>query len=254
MLCITKCSRSLTYFCQTSYRAPRPRRVARTSAPRGYLFFRTADYRRVPKGLYRRQIHRNGGGKHALRGIPRVSIAGVWLAVQSDSGSYSFQFQGVRMFRKAVWVGSAAALVLAIASIANAQDPTFQAGSQKYKERNATGGKGRSGGATLAARLLLGKDGVTTLEATTAPDFLPPNTAYPATLPSFWKAQVAAIDTNGVTMFSYVYNNLNVGGYFTQSYNTFFPGEPFQIQGHVRTSTKKNDVVVVSASVQKRPD
>lgn len=158
------------------------------------------------------------------------------------------------MFRKAVWVGSAAALVLAIASIANAQDPTFQAGSQKYKERNATGGKGRSGGATLAARLLLGKDGVTTLEATTAPDFLPPNTAYPATLPSFWKAQVAAIDTNGVTMFSYVYNNLNVGGYFTQSYNTFFPGEPFQIQGHVRTSTKKNDVVVVSASVQKRPD
>jgi len=155
------------------------------------------------------------------------------------------------MFGKAVWRRLAfAAALIASASVANAQtQPTVQSGSQKYRERNQTGAKGKAGGATLAARLLYAKNGTTDLEATTG-EFGSP-TPPPGTI---WKMQVAAVDALGAVMTNYVYNNLDAGGYFKQTYANLFPGQPFQIQAHVRTSAKRNDTVAVTASVQKRPD
>src|SRR5215213_10294324 len=155
------------------------------------------------------------------------------------------------MLGKAVWSRLVVLLALvACGSVAQAQaQPKFESGSQKYREKNETGAKGRAGGATLAARLLYAKNGTTDFEATTGEfgSATPP----PGTI---WKLHVSAVDALGVVMASYVYNNLDAGGYFKQTYTNLFPGQPFQIQGHVRTSAKRNDVVAITASVQKRPD
>jgi hypothetical protein len=67
--------------------------------------------------------------------------------------------------------------------------------------------------------------------------------------------QVAALDSLGATVYTLVYSSPPPNtGYFTQSYTTMFPGQPFQIRGHIRTNNKRNDTVTVTASVQKRPD
>jgi hypothetical protein len=157
------------------------------------------------------------------------------------------------MFGKAVWARSVVVFVAVIASgfaaQAQAQGPALQSNSQKYREKNETGSKGRAGGASLTARLLYAKNGTTDLEATTG-EFGSP-TPPPGTI---WKMHVSALDALGVVMSSQVYNNLDNGGYFKQTYTNLWPGQPFQIQAHVRTSAKRNDTVAVTASVQKRPD
>jgi hypothetical protein len=155
------------------------------------------------------------------------------------------------MFGKAVWTRSAIVIgLVAWGAAAQAQtQPKLQSSTQKYKEKNATGAKGRAGGASLTARLLYAKDGTTDLEATTG-EFGSP-TPPPGTI---WKMQVSALDALGATMSSQTYKDLDNGGYFKQTYNNMWPGQPFQIQAHVRTSVKRNDTVAVTASVQKRPD
>lgn len=155
------------------------------------------------------------------------------------------------MFGKAVWskLFSALALVGMAAAQAQAQ-PKLHSSSQKYRERNETGAKGRAGGASLTARMLYAKDGTTELEATTGEfgSATPP----PGT---FWKMQVSALDALGVVMSTTQYRDLEAGGgYFKQSYNNLWPGQPFQVQAHIRTSAKRNDTVTVTTSVQKRPD
>ena len=156
------------------------------------------------------------------------------------------------MFGKVVWSRSiivTLALLAWTAAPASAQ-PKLHASSQKYKEKNATGAKGRAGGASLAARMLYAKNGTTELEATTS-EFGSP-TPPPGTI---WKMQVSALDALGVPMTTMQYKDpLPAGGYFHQSYTNLWPGQPFQIQAHIRSSTKRNDTVTVTTSVQKRPD
>ena len=98
--------------------------------------------------------------------------------------------------------------------------------------------------------MLYAKDGTTELEATTG-EFGSP-TPPPGT---FWKMQVSTLDALGVVMSTTQYRDLDAfGGYFKQSYTNLWPGQPFQIQAHIRTSSKRNDTVTVTTSVQKRPD
>jgi len=149
--------------------------------------------------------------------------------------------------RRLICVLTAALLSVAVASTANAQSGGF-AGTQKYREKNPAGGKGRSGGATLAARMLADKAGNTILEATTG-DF--ENSTTPTG--EFTKIQVSAIDANGVTVYSFNYT-LSGGSYFKQTYQGIFAGQAFTVHGHVRTPTKKNGNVIVTTTVQKRPD
>ena len=155
------------------------------------------------------------------------------------------------MFGKAVWSRSIVvmfALIAWLAAPAQAQ-PKFHSSTQKYREKNATGAKGRAGGASLTARMLYAKNGTTDLEATTG-EFGSP-TPPPGTI---WKVQVASLDALGVVMSSSMYRDLDNGGYFKQTYTNLWPGQPFQVQAHIRTSTKRNDTVTVTTSVQKRPD
>ena len=157
------------------------------------------------------------------------------------------------MLGKAVWSRSIVALFALLAWVAvpaYAQEPKLVSSSQKYREKNPAGGKGRAGGASLTARMLINKSGVTLLEATTGEfgSATPP----PGVI---WKMQVSALDALGVVMSSQQYKDPQPeGGFFTQSYTNLFPGQPFQVQAHVRTSAKRNDTVVVTTSVQKRPD
>jgi hypothetical protein len=157
------------------------------------------------------------------------------------------------MFGKVVWSRSiivTLALIAWTAAPALAQQPKFHNSSQKYREKNPAGGKGRAGGASLTARMLLGKNGVTDLEATTG-EFESP-TPPPGVI---WKLQLSALDALGVVMSTQQYKDpLPAGGYFKQSYTNLFAGQPFQVQAHVRTSSKRNDTVTVTTSVQKRPD
>jgi hypothetical protein len=156
------------------------------------------------------------------------------------------------MLGKAVWSRSVVVMFVLTAWMAapvQAQ-PTLHASTQKYREKNGTGAKGRAGGASLTARMLYAKNGITDLEATTG-EFGSP-TPPPGT---FWKMQVSALDALGVVMSTTQYKDLDgKGGYFKASYTNLYPGQPFQIQAHIRTSTKRNDVVTVTTSVQKRPD
>jgi hypothetical protein len=155
------------------------------------------------------------------------------------------------MFGKAIW--SKLFIVLALVSFGAAQaqaQPKLHSSSQKYREKNATGAKGRAGGASLTARMLYAKDGTTELEATTG--------EFGSTTPppgTFWKMQVSALDALGVVMSTTQYRDLDgLGGYFRQSYTNLWPGQPFQVQAHIRTGSKRNDTVTVTTSVQKRPD
>src|SRR5687768_18555821 len=110
------------------------------------------------------------------------------------------------MLGKAVWSRSIVvmfALVAWLAAPAQAQ-PKLHSSTQKYREKNATGAKGRAGGASLSARLLYAKNGTTDLEATTG-EFGSP-TPPPGTI---WKMHVSALDALGAPMTSLVYKDLD---------------------------------------------
>jgi hypothetical protein len=150
--------------------------------------------------------------------------------------------------RRLICVFTAALLSLAVAGTADAQTGGF-AGTQKYREKNPAGGKGRSGGATMAARMLADKAGNTVLEVTTG-DF---ESAAVAPTGEFSKIIVSAVDANGVVMYAFTYN-LTGGSYFKQTLQGIFAGQAFTIHGHIKTATKKVGNVIVTTTVQKRPD
>ena len=154
------------------------------------------------------------------------------------------------MLGKAVWSQSILVVVLVACGSARAQaQPKIHSSTQKYREKTATGAKGRAGGASLTARMLYGKNGTTDIEATSGEfgSATPP----PGTI---WKLQLSALDALGTVMSTIQYRDLDNGGYFKASYTNLWPGQPFQVQAHIRTSTKRNDTVTVTTSVQKRPD
>src|SRR5829696_8279833 len=122
------------------------------------------------------------------------------------------------MFGNIVWTRLVTGLALvAYGSAAQAQTATLQSSSQKYREKNATGAKGRAGGASLAARLLYAKNGTIDLEATTG-EFDSP-TPPPGTI---WKMNVSALDALGATMTTQTYTNLSDGGYSKQTYTNLW--------------------------------
>lgn len=129
------------------------------------------------------------------------------------------------MLGKAVWsrsVVTMCALVAWLAVPAQAQQLKLDNSGQKYKERNPAGGKGRAGGASLTARMLYGKNGVTQMEATTG-EFNSP-TPPPGVI---WKLQVSALDALGVVMSTTQYKDPEpASGYFSQSIPTCFPDSP----------------------------
>lgn len=119
--------------------------------------------------------------------------------------------------------------------------------TQKYAEKTPSASKGTTGGASLSARMLYGKDGKTEVELTTG-EF---DSAVPA--PHLLsKVSLRGVDGDGAETFQLNYGPLTDGGYWRQVYDTFGPGQPFSVYGLVRTT--RNQLVVVSATVRRRPD
>jgi hypothetical protein len=139
-------------------------------------------------------------------------------------------------------------LAVCLPTVAFAQ--ALHSSAQKYREQNPSAAIGRSGSATLAARLLLAKDGTTDVEVTTG------ELDTPATPPgSLSRVQLKAFDAAGETIFTQNVTPATVSGYWKQTFSGFAVAQPFQIQGNIRAiDGRRTDVVVVTASVQKRPD
>jgi hypothetical protein len=122
--------------------------------------------------------------------------------------------------------------------------------AQKYREQNPSAATGRSGSATLAARLLLAKNGTTDLEVTTGD--LDTADTPPGSLT---RVQLKAFDAAGETMFVQNHTPPTQDGYWKQTFTGFSVAQPFQVQANIRAiDGRRTDVVVVTASVRKRPD
>jgi hypothetical protein len=127
------------------------------------------------------------------------------------------------------------AATLLVATIAFAESP-FISNDIKYKDNGSKPAAGRSGNASIEARALLGKDGLTAVEVSSN-----------GTLE---KVQVKLTDASLTRNF----NNLG-----TPAFNTTFDdlgrGEPLQIQANVSdVDPSRTGVVTVDTTVARRPD
>ncbi|HYH79879.1 MAG TPA: hypothetical protein VEX86_08775, partial [Longimicrobium sp.] len=119
----------------------------------------------------------------------------------------------------------------------------------KYRDAGAKPSTGRGGSSSLAARALLGIDGVTQLEVTTAGSF---DAGAVATGP-LNRVQVKQLDAGGAVLRTLNYNNLPGGGTATFTFTGLARGLKLQVQGNV-AEAKRTAVVTVSAAVHLRPD
>jgi len=136
-----------------------------------------------------------------------------------------------------------------VRSAAASAGPRFISNAVKYRDAGARPSTGRSGSSSLAARALLGSDGVTQLEVTTAGSFDPGSVA---TNP-LSKVQVKQLDANGAVLRTVNYNNLPGGGTATFTYAGLTRGHKLQVQGNV-AEAKRTAVVTVAEAVRLRPD
>lgn len=148
------------------------------------------------------------------------------------------------MFKHAPRVVLAALCVAATANLALAQgNPAQNPNSQKYSNTGAKPATGRSGSASLEARVMIGKDGKMLVETSTGGV---EQASGPGILS---KVQVKFGE------FTKNFNNLAAGGYFSTEFPAAARGSSIQVQGNVRgIDPKRTDVVTVSTPAVLRPD
>lgn len=140
-----------------------------------------------------------------------------------------------------------ALILTSVAAVAEAQTAGDSNG-RKYRDRSPAA-TGRAGSASITARMLYGMDGNTDVEVTTGE--LDSTAVPPGNLN---KVHLTAYDSLGEVMLAKIFNGLTGGGYWKGRFSDFRPGQPFEVKAHVLTSVKKNDMVTVTTTVQKRPD
>jgi hypothetical protein len=120
----------------------------------------------------------------------------------------------------------------------------FHSNAVKYKDSGAKPATGRSGSATLAARVLISKDATATLELTTG-SFDPATSAG-----SIEKVQIKSKSTGTVN-----YNRLDNNGTFSTTLDGAARGDSFRITAHVKGIDKnRTGVVTVATDAHLRPD
>lgn len=125
--------------------------------------------------------------------------------------------------------------------------PQFISNTIKYRDAGARPATGRSGSSTLAARALLGKDGVTTLDVTTG-SFEADAATRPLT-----RVQVKQLDDGGNVLRTVNHNGLESGGTASFDYAGLPRGRRLQVQGNV-AEPHRTAVVTVDETVHLRPD
>lgn len=132
----------------------------------------------------------------------------------------------------------------------NGNGLTFHPNSEKYRDAGAHPATGRDGSATLQARALLGKDGSTILELTTAA--LDVAGAAPGNIDH---VQLKLLDADKNVALTQNYTDLNGGGAWSKTYGALAPHQNFQVQTNISgIDASRTDVVTAEGSVQRRPD
>ena len=131
-----------------------------------------------------------------------------------------------------------------------ASRPQLVPNGRRYKEKGLKPATGRSGSASLAARALLGRDGVTTVELTTGG--FDGEGSRPGNIN---KAQLKPLDENGEALYARNYTGLAAGGYFKTDVNDLQRGRQVQAQANVSgIDGGRAAVVTVVETVKLRPD
>lgn len=129
--------------------------------------------------------------------------------------------------------------------------PVFHPASDRYSDTGKPGATGRVGSATVTARALFGKDGVTTLEVTTGT--LDSEETPPGNLK---KLQIKGIvDPDEDPLFVQNHNNLRDGGYAVFELEHLLPGTTAQVQATVAGIDRNRvGVATLPEIVKLRPD
>lgn len=126
--------------------------------------------------------------------------------------------------------------------------PRFISNAVKYRDAGARPATGRSGSSSLAARALLGIDGVTQLEVTTGSFDAGSAGASPLA-----KVQVKQLGSGGGVLRTLNYTNLSGGATASFSYPGLGRGQALQVQANV-SEPRRTAVITVSETVRLRPD
>jgi hypothetical protein len=132
-------------------------------------------------------------------------------------------------------------------SVSAVGEPAFISNAIRYRDAGAHPSTGRSGGATLAARALLGKDGTTELEVAAG---LADGATGTATLE---KLQVKHMTPNGSLIRTLNDNAVTGGTRETLAYTGLERGGLVKVQANVRVPARTG-VVTVTETVHLRPD
>jgi hypothetical protein len=140
-------------------------------------------------------------------------------------------------------------VLVALPGTALAARPVLHPGSERYRV-SAPPSTGRSGSATLTARALLGKDGETTVEVSTAT--LDTATLAPGNIS---KLQIKLLDGQGRVRAAQNHTRLSSGGRLQLSLEGLGRGQPMQLQANIEGIDRaRTDVVTVRTHVQLLPD
>lgn len=141
-------------------------------------------------------------------------------------------------------------LAAAVAALGSASTPVRIPNTIKYHEAaTSRPGSGRSGNATLQARVLKSKDGSTLLELSTG--VLDATLNTPGNID---KAQIKGFDSAGKQKFASNLNGLNAGGYQALGLPSLPRFLPVQVQANISGIDNGTDVVTVNTAVRLRPD
>ena len=171
-----------------------------------------------------------------MRGFTRKLILGAMAAAAAACGDPS---RVVDPARPAADMSAAAA--------GGFVRPVFHSNAVKYRDSGAQPATGRSGSASLTARALLGRDGITTLDLTTGTLDV---SGAPGTLA---KTQVKALDASGTV--AWTKNFTGDGGAASYAFPGRLRNSLVQAQSNVRSiDGTRTDVVTVATEVKLRPD
>lgn len=148
--------------------------------------------------------------------------------------------------RASTWV----AVAVFVSTQAFAARPETRPNSERYAERSPSASTGRSGNATLYARALLGMDGQTSLELSTAQ--LDSSIAAPGTIAS---VLLKSFNGQGEDAIVKKFGPLSAGGTFSAEFSDFQRGHSLQVQANLRgIDGSRTNVVTVTDLVKLRPD
>jgi hypothetical protein len=154
------------------------------------------------------------------------------------------------MKKSAVASAVIGALAVVTSQSAFAGQPTLHSNADPPAPRNPSAAAGRSGTASLTARVLLNKDGTSDVDVTTGA--LDSSAAAPGNIS---KLQIKTFNGAGDVQWTKNYASLTSGGRLHYNFADIHRGQPIQTQANIKAiDGKRTDVVTVTGNAKLRPD